>query len=124
MGTRTIDCDCSDEYGPCEQHCEMLVTREGASHRTADELARVFIDDALNLGAELSPYGQGVLEKVDAAFEADGSWITDPDLAEALRDLSFQVEQYLADLVVTWDDGYTIVRPSADCPLYADNASA
>lgn len=116
-------CDCSEEYGPCEQHCEMLIIRDGASSHTADELSRLFIDDALSLGAELSATGTHTLAEIDEAFATDGAWIDNPDLADALRDLTFQVEQYLGDLVVTWDDGYTIVRPTPDCPLYVGDES-
>lgn len=111
------DCDCTDDYGPCERHGETLAQRAGASNRTADELARVFIDDAVGLGAELSPYGAAELAAIDDAWDGDG-WCDDPDVAERLHDLAHQVESYLADLVVIWNDGYVIVRPTADCPLY------
>ncbi len=110
-------CECSFDDGPCEDHGELLVQRAGASNRTADELLQVFIADAMDLGAELSPYGQQVYDEACQALGED-RWITDRDLAEALDHLAFQVESYLADLVVTWEDGYTIVRPSEDCPLY------
>ncbi len=43
------ECDCTEDYGPCESHSVTLVSREGASTRTADELAAVFLDDVRDL---------------------------------------------------------------------------
>jgi hypothetical protein len=113
------ECECTEEYGPCEIHGETLVSREGASLRTADELCALFIEDALSVGAELSVEGAQILYDANEAL-SESSWIEDPDLAEALRDLVNQVESYIADLTVVWDDGYRIIRPTDDCPLYAD----
>lgn len=103
-------CECSEDEGPCEAHVEILAQREGASARTADALCEVFILDALDIDPQvLSPYGREVFTEVQAAL-ADATWIEDPDLADALRDLCNQVESHLADLYVRWDDGYTIAR--------------
>lgn len=108
-------CDCTDEYGPCEDHGTVLAQREGASLRSADELAVVYLDDALGIDPDcLSPYGRQVKADAEAGF--DGSWIGDPDLADALRDVVSQVESHL-DAWTVWNDGYVIVKPSADCPL-------
>lgn len=121
MTTTRPECDCTDEYGPCEQHCETLVIREGASLRSADELTLIYLDDALALDPEcLAPYGQSVKAEAEAPEAWDGSWLKDPDLADALRDVAWQVESYLSPLWTLWNDGYVIVRPSADCPLIQD----
>lgn len=104
-------CGCSEEFGPCEEHGSVLVVREGASVRTADELALCFIGDALVLGASLSAYGRDIYEQAGAALTEPCSWIEDPDLAQALHDLAWQVEcsgEMPDDLMVVWDDGYVI----------------
>jgi hypothetical protein len=123
-----IDCDCTDE-GPCENHCEVLAQREGASTRTADELLTVFIEDAVGIDPTvLSPYGRDVLDRANAALEAERSphsgvaWLPMDDegaLADELASVAGQVESVL-DARVYWADGFSIVRLTDDCPLLAD----
>jgi hypothetical protein len=109
------ECECSEEYGPCERHGDVLVTREGASCRTADELCMVLIDDLICLHkAELSPAGTEVWLEASAAFAKGERWLSDPDLSEALSDLAFQVENNANDVMVFHNDGYTIVKPHAE----------
>lgn len=116
------ECDCTEEYGPCEGHGVVLAQREGASLRTADELCVLFLDDALSIDpACLSPYGLDVKTRAEAALEAShdahlSSWLDDADLSDELRNVVGQVESYL-DAWTFWDDGYRIVQPSSDCPL-------
>ncbi len=115
-----FDCECSEEYGPCERHGELLAQRDGASSRTADELTLVLIDDLISVGAELSPWGKDIVEQAEAQLNddpIDSRWLEDPDLVDALMDVADQAEAYVADLWVIRDDGYRIVRPLADCPL-------
>lgn len=77
--------DCSEEYGPCDTHGETVVSREGASTRTADELQSMFIADAVDLGVKLSPWGRGTLTDYDNALEANRSersgvaWLPEDD---------------------------------------------
>lgn len=111
------DCGCTDEYGPCEQHGEVKFQREGASARTADELALQFIDDALALDSEcLSAEGRDTRRKAVADLAAEregffGGWLSDADLSQALNDLVDQVENYIGPEYQTYrDDGYRIVR--------------
>lgn len=118
------DCDCSDEYGPCEQHCETLVVREGASTRTADELLSVFVHDAVSLGVTLSPWGQDVLMRYDTALDNNRhmgvAWLPDGSGLDDMMDtLRYQVEAELSamGLMSYFEDGYIIVRPTPDCPL-------
>ena len=102
-------CECNEDFGPCEMHCDILAQREGASLRTGDELALVFIDDALDIDADvLSPYGREVYNEATEALSKERH-IEDADLAEALHDLARQVESHLG-LWVTWEDGYVIAR--------------
>ena len=101
--------DCSEDEGPCEAHSEILAQREGASLRTGDELALVFIEDALGIDPEvLSPYGQMVYGEAREALASERH-IEDPETADALSDVVHQVEAYLG-LWVTWNDGYVIAR--------------
>lgn len=116
-------CDCSDEYGPCENHCELLVSREGASLRTADELAMVRVQDCVDCGAELSKPDARSQVRLDAALEScrDESsgcaWLSESD-QDAAFTLADQVESGLPDRVRLYaDDGYVIVRLTDDCPL-------
>lgn len=115
----TWDCDCSEEFGPCEQHSELLVSREGASLRTSDELLSVFIDDAVALGAALSPYGKDIVFRADAAMYVPGpmsNWLPDTEegyeLRDALQTVANQMESELDTLGYStyWDDGYRILK--------------
>ena len=110
-------CYCTEEYGPCEYHAETLVQREGASQRTADELRSLFIDDAVSVGAELSPYGKDALSRINANLNANRSpygtaWLDDDSLSDELGGLvnAMETELYTLGLSVYWEDGYTIVR--------------
>jgi hypothetical protein len=44
------------------------------------------------------------------------NWISDPDLADELRDLAWQLESTIGAWTY-WDDGFVIVEPTNDCPL-------
>ena len=119
------ECDCSDEYGPCERHGTTLVIREGASQRTADSLLLLLCHDLIDCGAEVSVWGQEVLDAADKAEEnamskAGTSWFLGGAVEfDQVATLADQLEA-ATDLVVIQDDGYRIVRPTDDCPLYAD----
>ena len=117
-------CDCDWDTGPCEQHGTVLVVREGASHRTADELALQLCHDLVDCGAELSPWGAFNLRQADERaaqcrnphtgtmwFDDDGTTL------DALVTLADQLEADLG-IGVYHDDGYVIVRATDDCPLY------
>jgi hypothetical protein len=50
MSEHEHDCEeCSEDYGPCEDHCEVVIVREGASSRTADDLAATFVEDVATM---------------------------------------------------------------------------
>lgn len=116
--TTDIQCECSEEYGPCEQHGTVLAQREGASSRTADELTYVYVLDCFAiLEQEPTPYAADVLARAEAQMDgAGGGWIDDPDLADELRDVAWQLESTIGAWTF-WDDGYRIVEPTEDCPL-------
>lgn len=86
----------------------IVCQREGASLRSADELALILIEDLVSLDAELSPYGCDIVAQAEAAL-VDSVWINDPDLAEALGDVARQIENTIGDYLVKHDDGYIIV---------------
>jgi hypothetical protein len=128
--SKAIECECSEEYGPCEDHSELMVSREGASLRTADELQSQFIHDAVSLGAELSPYGKDVLSRADAAMTVEGpmsNWLPDDEEGYALRDdlgtVANQVETELYTLGYStyWDDGFRVLKITGG-PLAEDEA--
>jgi len=115
--TNATECECSEEYGPCEDHSEVLAQREGASLRTADELLAVFIGDVEDI------IGRPVTEHDASAVAAEyweatdnvGGWVDCdrfPDLAEALHDAAtYGAEGALpADVWVWWEDGYVVSR--------------
>ena len=117
-------CDCSEEYGPCEQHCDQLVSREGASSHTADELALIRIDDCVSVGAEMTAEQRIAFDALSAHLAIDENprsgcaWFSNPDWEEEAFDLADAVESSLPDRVYLFaDDGYVIVRLHDDCPL-------
>lgn len=102
--------ECSEDYGPCESHCEVLAQRDGAHSRTADELALCFISDARALGACMSRTGELDLE----SLVWEGSWLAEGH-SDVLYELSNQIEQDLYSVdggpfSIVWDDGYIISR--------------
>jgi hypothetical protein len=112
--------DCGEEFGPCGLHGETLVQREGASVRTGDELALLYLDDMESLGqGELSPWGSEIRAICNTRLEVNRSlvsgtaWIDDADLVDSLDDVVRQVES-ASDYLTYWDDGYRIVRPTSD----------
>lgn len=121
------ECDCSEEYGPCEAHSEVLAQRVGSSNRSADELLAVYLDDALAINPDaFTPDDLDVKARVDAALAANGpfdSWLDNDVLADELLDVAHQVESYLGDAVTYWDDGYVIVRITGG-PLSNDEVPA
>lgn len=117
-----IKCECSDEYGPCEDHGTVLAQYEGASTRTADELTYIYVLECFTiLGQDLTPVAQEIMDAV-AAAGGDSGWIdtgnqdADAELSDALRDLAWQMESTIGAWTF-WDDGFRIVEPSEDCPL-------
>lgn len=104
-------CDCSEDMGPCESHMDVVVMREGASLRSADELSALFIEDAVSVGASLSPYGEDIRRRIGETEAWEGSWLRDPDLADAMRDMTTELETDIytvGGFHVRWDDGYVI----------------
>lgn len=123
----TTDCECSEEYGPCEEHGEVIAQREGASTRTADDLVYVFLTDVLAIAEDrglisADMRGRVNVDKLRDAikyWEDDNLWIDiygcrwvrDHVDAEIHDDMSIG-ESVLADLGldVWWEDGYVISR--------------
>jgi hypothetical protein len=142
-GTITYSCGCFDNYGeesPCEAHSIILAQREGASTRTSDELALVWIGDACAIiGADaLSATGRITVDTAWRMLRDNDSgtgclWYPDSDdahpddpTAEEIRDdirsLSNELEELLLTLddgpvLTDWDDGYLMYRISGDSPL-------
>ena len=107
----------------------VLVSRDGAAVRTADELLSQFAHDAMALLGESTPWARTLLKDYDAALDANraygAAWLPDTGDGEALRDdmhtLVMQLEIDLAvcdePTNVNWDDGYVIYQVTADSPL-------
>jgi hypothetical protein len=113
---QTQVCECSEDFGPCEQHSEVLAQREGAAVRTADELAAIFIGDVEALRPTVRVYEADFETARDVAAEyweqnPNGGW-AEPELSEALSDSIYAGEWMLAELglSVYWDDGFVIYR--------------
>lgn len=119
----TSTCECSEDYGPCESHSDVLAQRAGASSRSADELLAVFIGDVEAIlaaeGVDVSE-DAGMRGAISAATEyweryPSGGWVDvddEPDLAERLHDgATYGAEGALpAGVYVWWEDGYVISR--------------
>lgn len=139
------ECECSEDYGPCENHMDVIAQREGASTRTTDDLVYVFLTDVLaaardkdirresgkRMGRTITDNAPDVRQLVDAVnyWENDDlwndnygcRWVRD-DVDAEIHDGMSTGENVLADLglSVQWDDGYVIYRIHDDCPLIAD----
>jgi hypothetical protein len=129
-----IKCECSEEYGPCEQHGTTVVIREGASLHTADELLLLFCEDSAlilhDAGTASTPWADDVVWRATSALSnvdeyTHCAWLPDDSAGERLRDeLSTLADQLNADLSTMdvphfsyWNDGYRIVMVAEDCPL-------
>jgi len=121
------DCECSEEYGPCEEHGEVIAQREGASTRTADDLAYVFLTDVLAIAEDrglisADMRGRVNVDKLREAIDywedenlwddtMGCRWVRDDVDAEIHDEIAIG-ESVLADLglAVYWEDGYVISR--------------
>lgn len=106
------DCGCSEEYGPCEEHADVLVIRQGAALHTADELSLLLVSDLIDCGVKLSEIDMVTYSYLDDALTN----AYDNDAQDA-SDLAQMVEQDSDGLWIAHDDGYVISRPHDDCPL-------
>ena len=131
-------CECDEEYGPCEDHCTVLVQREGASTRTADDLLYVYLCDVVDLIADqtgdenvLSPWGEDVLERAGALLDQNDHygcrWLPEDEgeqMYDEMTTLQYQLEASVSTLDqtiwTTWNDGFWIVEVHEDCPLLDD----
>lgn len=123
-----FECGCIlDRHGDdewCEKHRHTPVVREGASHRSGDQLAETFVDDGMNL-TYVKPTNEQmaeaavVIEACEEDHAVNGVWLGNDDLREELEALVRKVEGMLtnAGWNVDWDDGYVIWRPTADNPV-------
>jgi len=115
-------CGCSIFDGPCDAHSVVLVVRDGAAVRTADQLLVEFLADAHSLDTQcLSAYGWDVFDRARAALLGE-SWFDDDGLRDEVTSVVYQVEEVLlsGDWWVTWSDGYVIRRVLDNCPLVTD----
>lgn len=134
-------CDCSEEHGPCEDHGTVIVQREGASTRTADDLLLLFCEDAADVlhhvtgENRLTPWARQLMADAEQMLAANDHygcrWLPETDDPDETRDvwidalltLRGQLECELATLdaphFTYWNDGYWIVRVADDCPLLA-----
>lgn len=119
------DCGCSEEYGPCEGHADVLVARQGAAVRTADESSIQLIEDLVHCGIALTADQATEHSRLDDALtnaydpHTGTAWFADEHDSEGAAELAREVEQGAEGLWVTHDDGYVISRPHDDCPLLA-----
>lgn len=117
------DCGCSEEYGPCEGHADVLVIRQGAALRTADELSLLLVSDLIDCGVKLSEIDMATYSYLDDALtnaydpHTGLAHFADENDAQDASDLAQMVEQDSDGLWIAHDDGYVISRPHDDCPL-------
>lgn len=107
----SVECDyCDDGADIAESHRHLLyVTREGASSRTADDLAQTFLFDVAEIVTAYDVPAE--LAALEFSYPMN-AWCEDPDDAQALADECLTAESALGDvgLYVTWSDGYVIER--------------
>lgn len=112
----SAECDyCGDGEEWAEHYHELYVSRDGASSRTADDLAITLLDDTGDLtgdpawGIDAQHYWSLAIQDGDMGCH----WLPEGgDHAEMLQDDVLRAESALADMgmYVTWDDGYVIER--------------
>jgi hypothetical protein len=125
------ECDCTEDNGPCEAHSVVLVSRDGASARTADELTLVQIDDTTDVWrAEmnddtydpLTPEHRADVERLRAQLDKDRTpvsgcaWFEDPDDADELREIADYRLDLPPNVTIDLDDGY-VIRKITGGPL-------
>lgn len=122
-------CACSLDEGPCYDHLDVEVLREGASLRTGDELLLTFLEDASELidwdrRGPSDPTRLSVDITIEAchedlAVQVPARWLANDERREELEDQARRVEDLVTTqgFYVLWDDGYVIGRPTDDCPL-------
>lgn len=116
-------CDCSEDFGPCEDHSTVLVVREGASTRTADESALQLVEDLRDCGVKLADDDSAEFDRLTSALEdsrdahSGVAWFDVDSDRDSARELADRIEQSADGLWVSHDDGYVIARPHDDCPL-------
>lgn len=110
------ECKCSEEYGPCEEHGETIVQREGASTYTPTELLALFADDSTTIGTELSPWGLALIREARTMTDEHRAGLLD-DLATLANQVECDLATLDAPCFTYWDDGYRIVRVLEGCPL-------
>lgn len=116
------DCDCSEEYGPCESHCIQVIARDGASSRTADDVAYRLVMDAVDLGARLSKEDESFLAGLVWSDDVGTGWVEEdePNMnnTEGLYELADKYESEIYSLPykgrdaqwhVAREDGYQIM---------------
>lgn len=113
---------CGMPVAECERgdQCpvEVLVVRQGAAARTADESALLLVSDCLDVGATLSGEQWMSFVRLERTLfsQKPGTgcyWFADPDDAQEAHDLAGEVVSCLPDGV--WcevDDGHVIWRRS------------
>lgn len=125
---------CGDDHGDNEMaHGDPVVIREGASTRTGDDLSVTFLEDVADLYALTFPSRtEGKRLEVEATAGhwrnrlPEGGWLPDDDDAmssEALTDDVRDAENLLSEAgyLVSWDDGYLIVKAHpVDCLMCAN----
>jgi len=125
-------CECDEEYGPCEEHGNAVVVREGASTRTADDLLLLFCEDAaavlLDATGEdrTTPWARSLMADAELMLADNASmgvrWLPEEDQngetrdawIDALMTLRDEMEAELSTLdaphFTYWNDGYVIYR--------------
>ena len=84
---------------------DIVVSRDGSSQRTVEELLNVFLDDVITLAVDKDVYGS--FSRLDEIRDR-----TDVGDVEHLEWLASQAETLLFELgyLVDWEDGYAIYR--------------
>jgi len=86
---------------------KVIVSREGASHRTVEELLRQLLVDAFDVTG--NGRFEGLIAEYDAVL-ADDAGGYEWERFEQLHGMADDAESWLVDMgyVVDWNDGYTI----------------
>lgn len=123
------ECECSEEYGPCEDHGIVIVQRDGAAVRCADELAAVMVEDLSEIirdhwdGRTIPSDTARALAEAETiaadyweATDHRGGWWVDGEVndalaSEALYEYGVALASHLPGSLTLWEeDGYRVIE--------------
>lgn len=119
------ECECTEDYGPCDRHSETIVSREGASTRTADELVAVFLSDVTDLYTEAgktAPTGEHYLTGSDYWQAVEDERVRERERASRDGGYAYVSGWAPTDGTITREDGTVVTWEDGDMSQWLSDA--